>query len=565
MSTISNGSITILEALNNIESGKYIMPAFQRQYVWSLEQIEKLWDSILSDYPISTFLLWHVDDKVVSADTFFCDFLKEVTFDSRRMADGVNFNVTTINVDKRDTAVLDGQQRLTSLYLSLFGTAYIRGRYQRKSSQEGSVARIYIELDKDKSVLDDENGLNAKRIDIRYSEKEGKATPSQFELRNILEDRFIDRKTRVDAINEACKFVSEKSKEYAKCLLNKLCEKIFEEKLVTFTELYDMNQDDALEMFIRFNSGGKALKKSEISMSILATYWSTSRTEFGNLLSGTFKEFGTDFIIRAALMIYGDVTKPNINKKIVDDLKNNWSEFKIAIKNLEKVITKDMEYDINRFNRAWNVLLPILYVIYNNPEYEKCIDAMRIYLIRAILFIYFRSGTTGKLQEMKRQINNYNYEITVEMLDNITSLMVTDGKIEDVLNAEKGSRVAGEILYFLSYQSIDVTINYDEDHLHPFDKFNNSHPFGVDKKDWIEWGNNRNRLPNLHLLEGRSNKSKNAMSLIEYYNSMNSMQQKEFMKKSFIPEDCSLELKDFGEFYVKRKKLLEEEIKKLIK
>ena len=34
------------------------MPAFQRQYVWSMEQVEKLWDSILLDYPIATFLFW---------------------------------------------------------------------------------------------------------------------------------------------------------------------------------------------------------------------------------------------------------------------------------------------------------------------------------------------------------------------------------------------------------------------------------------------------------------------------------------------------------------------------
>ena len=39
--------------------------------------------------------------------------------------------------------------------------------------------------------------------------------------------------------------------------------KIFVEKLIRYTEIRDMKQDDALEMFVRFNSGGKALKKSE--------------------------------------------------------------------------------------------------------------------------------------------------------------------------------------------------------------------------------------------------------------------------------------------------------------
>lgn len=47
MSVLIDSSVTIYEGIQNIKDGKYVMPAFQRQYVWSMEQIEKLWDSIL--------------------------------------------------------------------------------------------------------------------------------------------------------------------------------------------------------------------------------------------------------------------------------------------------------------------------------------------------------------------------------------------------------------------------------------------------------------------------------------------------------------------------------------
>lgn len=47
MNRLLDNSISIYEALQNIIDGKYVMPAFQRQYVWNMEQIEKLWDSIL--------------------------------------------------------------------------------------------------------------------------------------------------------------------------------------------------------------------------------------------------------------------------------------------------------------------------------------------------------------------------------------------------------------------------------------------------------------------------------------------------------------------------------------
>ena len=89
MSNIFNRSTTIIEAMEKIREGTFVMPAFQRQFVWSMEQIEKLWDSILLDYPIATFLFWHVDDDNVTWDTYFCNFLTEVTFDSRKQADSV--------------------------------------------------------------------------------------------------------------------------------------------------------------------------------------------------------------------------------------------------------------------------------------------------------------------------------------------------------------------------------------------------------------------------------------------------------------------------------------------
>lgn len=43
MNKLYDGSITIFEAMQNIRNGKYVMPAFQRQYVWSMVKIEKLW------------------------------------------------------------------------------------------------------------------------------------------------------------------------------------------------------------------------------------------------------------------------------------------------------------------------------------------------------------------------------------------------------------------------------------------------------------------------------------------------------------------------------------------
>lgn len=562
MSTLKDSSITVYEALEYIENGKYVMPAFQRQYVWSMEQIEKLWDSILLDYPIATFLFWHVDEENVSWDTYFCNFLSEITFDSRKQADSVNYELSNINVKITDTAVLDGQQRLTSLFLSLFGRAYIRQKYVRKKVTGGTVVKLLIELNKHKLTVDEEE-YNSKKFDIKFTEKVGKLSPTQFEINNILEDKFQDKNTRDHAIENTISNVPADSKEYARNILNKLYRKIFVDKLIRYTEIQDMKQDDALEMFVRFNSGGKALKKHEITMSILEAYWPNAKTEFGNLLNGSYTGFGSDFIVRSALMLYGDVVKSNINKQIADDLKNNWQDFKKTLKNLEDVL-KGMKIEVSRFSSSWNVLLPIIYFMYYNPKYVSNLDDIRAYLIRAVLFTYFQSGTTSKLQQMKSNINDNDYEITIDMLEQMNDLRVTDGKIDDIINSEKGSRVAGETLYFLGVDWINRNFKYEQDHLHPYDRFDSTKPISVSMDDWRRWRGNRNRLPNLQLLEGRSNGSKNSMRLVDYYNDMNDVQKAEFRKEALIPDDVSLELENFEEFYEKRKTLLMVKIRQLL-
>lgn len=566
MSKLIDNSITIYEAIKNIENGKYVMPAFQREYVWSIEQIEKLWDSILLDYPISNFLFWHIDDKNVTWDTYFCHFLKQATFNSRKQSDDVNFPINSIDFNYTDIAILDGQQRLTSLFLSLLGETYLRPKYSSKNSGVMYVYKLFIELDKNK-IEQDEEDYNSKKYDIKFTSKglSINSSSTQFEIRNILDEKFQNDDTREQAIEEILIDIPDNSKEYAKDILLKLYNKIFVEKLIRYTEITDMSQDDALEMFIRFNNGGKKLRKHEITMSILEVYWPNAREQFSMLLSGAYSDFSTDLIIRTALMLYGDVTKTIINQKVADDLKNNWSDFKIAFRNLQNAFEKlniDMEHFVNDYTK----LVPLIYYIYYNPEnYEENLNAIRAYLTRTIFFIYFRSGTPGKLQRLKTNINNNNMKITIDMLDSMAELQITESRIEDILNSEKGSRLVWEVLYFIGRDWIDKNTNYEQDHLHPESRFAETKPFSISMEEWKIWYNNRNRLPNLQLLNDFENKSKSNRRLIDYCNNMTDEQKQEFYKKSIIPQDVSLEFDNFEEFYEKRKQLLKEKILELLK
>ena len=100
--------------------------------------------------------------------------------------------------------------------------------------------------------------------------------------------------------------------------------------------------------------------------------------------------------------------------------------------------------------------------------------------------------------------------------------------------------------------------------MHPYARFDGSKPPTVSTEDWRRWRGNRNRLPNLQLLEGRSNGSKNDMRLVDYYNDMNDNQKAIFCKQAIIPTDVSLELEHFEVFYDKRKDILIQRIKELL-
>lgn len=561
MSRLEDHSISIYDAIKKIESGKYVMPAFQRQYVWSMDKIEKLWDSILQGYPISTFLFWHVDNNNVSSDTKFCDFMKEITFDSSKNAKDINYDLRNIDFSISDTAVLDGQQRLTSLFISLLGETGLRQKHQRKTNTTKVVTKLLIELNKNK--INAQNEFDTKKYGIHFTDKVGKIEPSQFEIKTILKEEFKNTETRENAIKEKIKFIPQDSKDYAMEVLNLLCSKVFDEKLIRYTELFDMNSDDALEMFVRFNAGGVQLKKSDITMSILVNYWKEAKTKFGEALVGDYASFGTEFLIRTAHMIYGDVVKSNISKQVADDLKNNWEYFKQTLNNTAKLI-KSLNISITKFSNSWNILVPIIFTIYYNPNYMNCIDGIKAYIYRASFFTFFSSGTTGKLQMMKNALYSYDYVMCTEMLDQIYELKVNDNKIEELLNYEKGSRVAGEILYYISTDWIKAGPKYEQDHLHPEERFSQSQPSGVSMQKWAEWRVMRNKLPNLQYLEGRENGSKNDMPLQQYFDEMNSQQQADFKKNAYIPENQSLDIANFENFYNERKKLLKAKIASLL-
>jgi integrase len=126
---VESHSHKVEEHLHRVADGTYRLPEFQRTFVWDHERILKLWDSLYHGFPIGQLMLWEPAD---------------IDFPMRSLGR----SQAEVEVKKRDAAaVIDGQQRLTAIYLVLAGDTPLR-----------------FDLGKERFTYAD--GANALRLDV---------------------------------------------------------------------------------------------------------------------------------------------------------------------------------------------------------------------------------------------------------------------------------------------------------------------------------------------------------------------------------------------------------------
>src|SRR5262249_25490277 len=133
--------ITVKDAINNIHAKKYLLPAIQREVVWDTGQIERLFDSLMRDYPIGSFLFWMVKRKRTSNYQFY-EFVRK--YHERDSPHNAKANISG---DDDIVGILDGQQRLTALYVGLRGSfAHKEPRKRWNNPQAFPVRKLYLNL-----------------------------------------------------------------------------------------------------------------------------------------------------------------------------------------------------------------------------------------------------------------------------------------------------------------------------------------------------------------------------------------------------------------------------------
>jgi uncharacterized protein with ParB-like and HNH nuclease domain len=565
--------ITISAAIRNIECNQYLLPAIQREFKWSHEKIEWLFDSIMRNYPISSFLFWRVEGDTKSNYKFY-QFLKE--YKQRYKTHNDEFPTSSHN---DFTAVLDGQQRLTSLYLGLRGSyAYRTPRLHEENTERVYPIR-YLYLNIEKPLENEEDGriFEFKFLSGREFKLNAAAWFKVSEIYGLSDD--FDFNKYLDDHNL-------KEKEFSYRTLATLKNVIHSKPIINFFLETEQSIDKALNIFIRINSGGEPLNFSDLIMSIAVANWDKkdARKEIHTLVDNVRDKgfsISKDFILKTFLYLHSKDIKfkvTNFSKGNAIEFEKEWDRIRDAILSVFDLV-KSFGFSDSTLTSK-NALIPVVYYLYHKKIYKdfhtkvstsedrRCIKKwLHIAMIKRIfggtsdsVLNQIRKAFTSDVSKIALEFDMPMFPIDSINLNTKRDTGITDEFIEEVLQTQKDDIYAFSILALL-YPELDYkNNNFHKDHLHPAAKYDE---LGNDLKEKYGW-HTYNSLKNLQMLDANENMSKNAEDLDCWVNKETQIKDRNsFLANHHIP-DVDLGLSNFDVFIVARADMLRENLKSLL-
>lgn len=316
-------SMTFSSLMSDIEKGITKIPQFQRDFVWTKEKSAKLLDSILKGYPIGTFIFWKTKEEL------------------RALRNLGGLDLPTTPEGDYIQYVLDGQQRLTSLFASL------KGLQIKREDFEDDFSEFYIDLEAqedDQIILTHQPDLNKNQFIKMHSLLYGKI--KEFTTYSEpLQDRIQLYKDRINAYQFSGILIKEAPIEVA------------------------------TEIFTRLNVSGKPLSVFEIM--VAKTFDSKRNFDLAEKYKELISEletvnYGTipDSVVlqTVSILLCKECRKKDIlglSKERVIDI---WPEAVDAIKSSVDFFRNTLRIPVSRLLPYPNLLVPFSYYFYKEKH-----------------------------------------------------------------------------------------------------------------------------------------------------------------------------------------------------
>lgn len=566
-------ALKIKDVVESIHKKKYLLPAIQREFVWNTYQIERLFDSIMRNYPISSFLFWQVEKENVT-DFKFYEFLREY-----HERDNRHNSKADVNGEEEITAILDGQQRLTSIYVALKGTfAEKLPRKRWDNDKAYPKTKLYLNLVSKSEHSELEFDFCFLTEDEAKENDDNSFWFSVGEILNLKEPGEVNSYLIQNGIFQN---YTQEQANFANNTLFQLHNVIHITPLISYYKEKSQSLDKVLNIFIRINSGGTILSYSDLLLSIATAQWEEkdAREEIIKFVDeindiGNGFNFNKDFVLKSSLVIndFSDFAfkVDNFNKANMLKIERNWENLTDAIRIAVKLVAS---FGYNRETlTSNNAIIPIAYYLHKINATESYPDSnnnledkekIRKWLILTLVKRAFSGQPDNVLRPIRKIIKEND---TIFPLDKIVekfkgtnkSLLFSDEDVENLTYYKYGQGFTFSVLSLL-YPHLDYNNQFHIDHIFPKSLFTRTklRKRGIEEEKIDKFIDYLNYIGNLQLLGAIPNIEKKDTEFKVWLEKTypNTDKQNEFKNTHNIP-NVDLEFENFIEFFEEREKIL---------
>lgn len=557
----------IVSYLNNdeAEGGGLWLPNIQRPFVWSEDQIARLFDSIMREYPISTLLVWKTKEAVKHR-RFIDNYHRDIKL--------TDFYVPENKRSKM--LVLDGQQRLQSLFIGL------------KGSYSGTDRELYFDVLSGEQVAPE---------DIRYRFaflEKSKATWPWVRFKDIVTvHNKLDMQIAKDLESSAPQPLTNDDREKLHTNVARARQEFVHDDNITYQELDGIDSpdtyhvDDIVEIFIRANSGGTKLGKSDLLFSLLIASWEDADGEMESLLETLNKggfEYDRDFVLKCCLTVLGKGARYEVGKfrdgTTKEEIINNWERIATAIKAVRDFVVSKTYIRSDKALPSYLALIPLIFFYYHYPQKFASTDGLQEYLLRSLVTGVFSGNPDNLIDKLVRNIQENQDFVLEEVFDVIRadnrSLEISP---DVIFNQYYGSRTI-HLFFNLWYRDFDYVPALDAngpqiDHIFPQSLLKTVKAENPEsgKMNILRYrSEQRDQIANCMLLTaeengfgGKSDTPPAQWFAVERFDG-NRTKQADYLRLHLIPDDPTLwELENFELFIEARKALIAEKFSRMLR
>lgn len=549
------------------------LPAIQREFEWEPERVEKLFDSIMGDYPIGSFLFWKIDEGTRPQWTtyeFFRDFDKEHPH---------NREANLLGLQRDTFLVLDGQQRLTALYVGL------RGSY-RHLYYKWHTSRLYLNLFKLPLANDEAPEELIYQFQFRDTgESDDVDREFWYLVGNILVHQ--DPEDAKAELEQSLSSYSEAQRKRALSLVGRLHARIHTYTVINYFEERSQDPQKVLNIFVRANSGGIALSYSDLLLSVATAKWRpplNARDEVYNFMDelngiGPGYRFDKDFILKGALYLTDPLPIQYLVKNFtaanIDLIQQNWDNIKKYLATAVHLIAR---FGFNNKNLvAPLAVLPISYFLMKrrNPKFDLSSSAddaiQKAAIKRWIIVVLLKNAFGSSTDRLLKSIRDLTANITTEdafpfaKINEVLGITLdfSDDEISNFLRMQYQGRYTYLVLSLLYPDREWKGVTFHEDHIFPKSAFDRRilkrNGYSEEKID--AYLASYNSVVNLQLITDSENREKLATPFDRWLPTRDA----NFRQLHLIPELSDYSFDHFDKFVEARRALIVDALRCAVK